>query len=110
MLKRLIKTGRGEWLDIEMEKLADPENYRNDPGKVWEKIRPPSRNPAVLGRLRALAAWRDPKRWTRTSRAAASCATKPWPTLPATRRANSLTWPKCAASPPDGRTTTSDAA
>jgi len=59
MLKRLIKTGRGEWLDIEMEKLADPENYRSDPGKVWEKIRPPSRNPAVLGRLRALAAWRE---------------------------------------------------
>ncbi|HIQ19109.1 MAG TPA: ribonuclease D [Novosphingobium capsulatum] len=59
ILKRLIKTGRGEWLDIEMEKLADPENYRNDPGKVWEKIRPPSRNPAVLGRLRALAAWRE---------------------------------------------------
>ncbi|MDR6511857.1 ribonuclease D [Novosphingobium capsulatum] len=59
MLKRLIKTGRGEWLDIEMEKLADPENYRNDPGKVWEKIRPPSRNPAVLGRLRAIAAWRE---------------------------------------------------
>jgi len=59
MLKRLIKTGRGEWLDIEMEKLADPDNYRNDPAKVWEKIRPPSRNPAVLGRLRALAAWRE---------------------------------------------------
>ena len=59
MLKRLIKTSRGEWLDIEMEKLADPDNYRNDPAKVWEKIRPPSRNPAVLGRLRALAAWRE---------------------------------------------------
>lgn len=59
MLKRLIKTGRGAWLDIEMEKLADPENYRNDPGTVWQKIRAPSRNPAVLGRLKALAAWRE---------------------------------------------------
>jgi ribonuclease D len=27
MLQRLIKTGRGEWLDAEMEKLADPSNY-----------------------------------------------------------------------------------
>jgi len=59
LLKRLIKTGRGEWLDIEMEKLADPENYRSDPDSVWLKIRAPSRNPAVLGRLRALAAWRE---------------------------------------------------
>lgn len=59
MLKRLIKTGRGAWLDIEMERLADPEHYRNDPETVWLKIRPPSRNPAVLGRLKALAAWRE---------------------------------------------------
>ncbi len=59
MLKRLIKTGRGEWLDAEMEKLADPENYRSDPQAVWQKIRAPSRNPAVLGRLRAIAAWRE---------------------------------------------------
>ncbi len=59
MLKRLIKTGRGAWLDIEMERLADPEHYRNDPQTVWQKIRPPSRNHAVLGRLKALAAWRE---------------------------------------------------
>ena len=59
MLRRLIKTGRGEWLDIEMEKLADPENYRSDPDTVWQKIRAPSRNAAVLGRLKALAAWRE---------------------------------------------------
>ena len=59
LLKRLIKTGRGEWLDIEMEKLADPANYKSDPETVWQKIRAPSRNPAVLGRLRALAGWRE---------------------------------------------------
>lgn len=59
MLKRLIKTGRGEWLDAEMEKLADPENYRSDPLAMWQKIRAPSRNPAVLGRLKAIAAWRE---------------------------------------------------
>ena len=59
MLKRLIKTGRGAWLDAEMDKLADPANYRSDPDSMWQRIRAPSRNPAVLGRLRALAAWRE---------------------------------------------------
>ena len=59
ILKRLIKTGRGVWLDAEMEKLADPENYRNDPGSAWLRIRASGRNPAMLGRLKALAAWRE---------------------------------------------------
>jgi ribonuclease D len=59
LLKRLIKTGRGEWLDAEMEKLADPENYRTDPETVWHRIKAPGRNPAVLGRLKAIAAWRE---------------------------------------------------
>ena len=59
MLKRLIKTGRGAWLDAEMDKLADPANYRSDPENMWQRIRAPSRNAAVLGRLRALAAWRE---------------------------------------------------
>lgn len=59
MLQRLIKTGRGEWLDAEMEKLADPANYRNDPGSAWLKIKAAGRNPAMLGRLKALAGWRE---------------------------------------------------
>jgi ribonuclease D len=59
MLARLRKTGRGEWLDQEMEKLADPENYHNEPSESWERIKAPSRNPAVLGRLKAIAAWRE---------------------------------------------------
>ena len=59
ILKKLIKTGRGAWLDAEMEKLADPENYANDAEIAWKRIRSPGRNPAVLGRLKALAAWRE---------------------------------------------------
>jgi ribonuclease D len=59
MLQRLKKTGRGEWLDQEMEKLADPENYRNDPSVAWKRIKAAGRNAAVLGRLKALAAWRE---------------------------------------------------
>ncbi|HOB14757.1 MAG TPA: ribonuclease D [Novosphingobium sp.] len=59
LLQRLIKTGRGEWLDIEMEKLADPAGYRNEPGDAWQRIKAPGRNPAMLGRLKALAHWRE---------------------------------------------------
>ncbi|MGZ3246241.1 MAG: ribonuclease D [Croceibacterium sp.] len=59
LLKKLIKTGRGSWLDAEMEKLADPANYANDLGTAWHRIRAPSRSPIVLGRLKALAAWRE---------------------------------------------------
>jgi ribonuclease D len=59
MLKKLIKSGRGVWLNAEMEKLADPANYANDLETAWHRIRAPSRNPQVLGRLKALAAWRE---------------------------------------------------
>ncbi|WP_333605840.1 ribonuclease D [Novosphingobium sp.] len=59
ILKRLIKTERGEWLDQEMEKLADPENYRNDPSQAWKRIKAAGRNPQMLGRLKAIAEWRE---------------------------------------------------
>ena len=59
LLKKLIKTGRGAWLDAEMDKLADPANYANDSGQAWKRIRSPGRNLNVLGRLKALAAWRE---------------------------------------------------
>ena len=59
MLKKLIKTGRGDWLNAEMEKLADVDNYVVDPARSWKRIRSPGRNAQVLGRLKALAAWRE---------------------------------------------------
>jgi ribonuclease D len=59
ILKKLFKTGRGVWLDAEMDRLADPSNYANDLETAWERIRPPSRSAVVLGRLKALAAWRE---------------------------------------------------
>jgi len=59
ILRKLVKTGRGSWLDAEMERLADPENYRNDLDLAWHRIRAPSRNKDVLGRMKALAGWRE---------------------------------------------------
>ncbi|QPQ55666.1 ribonuclease D [Allosphingosinicella flava] len=59
MLERLKKTGRGAWLNQEMERLADPANYCVDPDQAWKRIRMPSRKAEVLGRLKAVAAWRE---------------------------------------------------
>ena len=59
MLEKLRSTGRGLWLDQEMERLADPRNYENDPALAWKRVRVSSRKPDVLGRLKALAAWRE---------------------------------------------------
>ena len=59
LLDRLKKTGRGGWLNEEMERLADTSSFAFEPKDAWKRLRLPSRNPAVLGRLRALAGWRE---------------------------------------------------
>src|SRR5215210_541637 len=59
MVDRLRKNGRGAWLDEEMERLADPSSFAFDAKDAWKRLKLPSRNPAVLGRLKALAAWRE---------------------------------------------------
>ncbi|WP_230769924.1 ribonuclease D [Sphingomonas sp. Leaf4] len=59
MLAKLRRTGRGLWLDEEMERIGNPANYFNDPETVWQRIRVNSRKPDVLGRLKALGKWRE---------------------------------------------------
>jgi ribonuclease D len=59
MVEKLKKTGRGAWLDEEMERLADPSSFAFPPEDAWKRLKLPSRNPAVLGRLKAVAAWRE---------------------------------------------------
>lgn len=59
MVDKLRKTGRGAWLDEEMERLADPSSFAFPPEHAWKRLKLPSRNPAVLGRLKAIAAWRE---------------------------------------------------
>ena len=51
MVEKLKKTGRGAWLDEEMERLADPSSFAFPPEDAWKRLKLPSRNPAVLGRL-----------------------------------------------------------
>jgi ribonuclease D len=59
MVDKLRKTGRGAWLDEEMERLADSSNFAFAPEDAWKRLKLPNRNPAVLGRLKAVAAWRE---------------------------------------------------
>ncbi|QLC24130.1 ribonuclease D [Parasphingopyxis algicola] len=59
MLDRLRETGRGAWINAEMERLADPANYANVPEESWKRVRIQSRKADVLGRLKAIAAWRE---------------------------------------------------
>lgn len=59
LLAQLMDRGRGDWLDEEMHRLTDPETYRVDPNECWRRIKLPSRDARVLGRLKALAAWRE---------------------------------------------------
>ncbi|UAJ09478.1 ribonuclease D [Glacieibacterium megasporae] len=59
MVDKLRSTGRGAWLDDEMARVCDPATYANDPETAWLRLRVPSRKPEVLGRLKALAAWRE---------------------------------------------------
>jgi ribonuclease D len=42
-----------------MERLADPSSFAFPPEDAWKRLKLPSRNPQVLGRLRALAGWRE---------------------------------------------------
>ena len=59
MLGKLRNTGRGEWLDEEMARLSDPSNYVVNPDTAWLRLKLPNRKPEVLGRLKALARWRE---------------------------------------------------
>ena len=59
MVDKLRKNGRGQWLDEEMERLADPSSFAFAPEDAWMRLKIPGRNPQLLGRLRALAAWRE---------------------------------------------------
>lgn len=59
MLAKLRKTGRGQWLDEEMARLCDSACYTANPDTAWQRLKLPNRKPEVLGRLKALARWRE---------------------------------------------------
>ena len=75
LVKKLIKTGRGEWLDEEMERLADPSSFAFEPktpGSASSCLAAIPRCWDASGRWQAGA---RPRRVRRTFRAAASSRT-----------------------------------
>lgn len=60
METELAERGRRDWLDEEFAALADPERYRPDPGRAWQRIRGGRRLKPVQRRVLArLAEWRE---------------------------------------------------
>ncbi|MFN3591177.1 MAG: ribonuclease D [Thermaurantiacus sp.] len=59
MLEQLRRGNRGQWLDEEMARLSDPSNFLVDPERAWQRLKLPGRKPDLLGRIKALAKWRE---------------------------------------------------
>ncbi len=56
---RLRVEGRMDWVGQEMEVLADPNTYRVDPVKAWERLKLRTNNRRQLALVQAIAAWRE---------------------------------------------------
>ncbi|RME62143.1 MAG: ribonuclease D, partial [Alphaproteobacteria bacterium] len=61
----LARNERQGWLEEEMAVLTAAETYRIDPDNAWRRIKHRSRDPKFLGRLKAVAAWREEEARTR---------------------------------------------
>jgi ribonuclease D len=56
---RLEKAGRTDWVTEEMAILIDPETYKGDPDRAWERLKSRARKPRDLAVLMEIAAWRE---------------------------------------------------
>jgi ribonuclease D len=56
---RLRVDGRLDWVGQEMAALADPNTYRVNPDRAWERIKLRTRNRRQLALVQAIAAWRE---------------------------------------------------
>ncbi|MBQ1449087.1 MAG: ribonuclease D [Coriobacteriales bacterium] len=72
MRKRLVDSGRLDWLADDFAQLADPESYRSRPEEAWRKVkRVSSLTRKQLAVAQAVAAWREraaqhrdiPRKW-----------------------------------------------
>ncbi len=57
--ERLSSSGRSDWLAEELSVLTSTSTYKVKPEECWRRFKSKSRNRRYLGRLRALAAWRE---------------------------------------------------
>ncbi len=57
--RRLEKSGRGEWLDEEMNVLVEPGTYRLEPAEAWRRFKIRGGSGRFLAVLMEVAAWRE---------------------------------------------------
>lgn len=55
----LQRTGHAHWLEEETAILTDPNTYRIDPGRSWQRLKPRSEDRRYLAILQAVASWRE---------------------------------------------------
>ena len=56
---RLEKTGRGEWIRCEMDKLRDTTTYDLKPEDAWKRIKLRNPTPLLVATIQEVAAWRE---------------------------------------------------
>jgi ribonuclease D len=56
---RLRVDGRMDWVGQEMAALADPNTYRVDPERAWERLKLRTGNRRQLALIQAITAWRE---------------------------------------------------
>src|SRR5688572_28065243 len=55
----LNERGRSDWVRAEMEVLTDPDTYKMEPERAWERLKSRVRKPKDLAILMEVAAWRE---------------------------------------------------
>ncbi|GAB5467177.1 MAG: ribonuclease D [Rhodospirillales bacterium] len=65
LAKQLETQKRGSWIAEDLKALGDPALYRAAPDLAWQRIKVRSNDLGFLGRLKALAAWREEEAQTR---------------------------------------------
>jgi ribonuclease D len=61
----LTARGRTDWVRAEMDVLTDPNTYRMEPERAWERLKSRVRKPKDLAVLMEIAAWREREAQTR---------------------------------------------
>ena len=61
----LATRGRSDWVRAEMDVLTDPDTYKMEPERAWERLKSRVRKPKDLAILMEVAAWREREAQTR---------------------------------------------
>lgn len=59
LMAQIEKESRSDWLEGELEDLANPESYRVDPEETWRRIKARIQNKKQQAALMAVSAWRE---------------------------------------------------